>query len=74
MKTLTTNEDVYALLYAPAASAALGAAITTGLLWMLAEKPMTGEEVIRALKIPGKRGYYWLQYLQSFGILETVPQ
>jgi len=74
MKTLTTNEDVYALLHAPAASAALGAAITTGLLWMLAKQPMTGEEVIQALNIPGKRGHYWLQYLQSFGILETVPQ
>lgn len=74
MKTLTTNEDVYTLLQAPAASAALGAAITTGLLWMLAENPMNGEEVAQALNIPGKRGHYWLQYLQSFGILETVPQ
>jgi SAM-dependent methyltransferase len=74
MKILNTSEDIYALLHAPAASAALGAAITTGLLWMLEEKPMTGEEVVRALNIPGKRGYYWLQYLQSFGILETVPQ
>ena len=74
MKTLTTNEDVTVLLYAPAASAALGAAIKTGLLWMLAEKPMNGEEVAHALNIPGKRGHYWLQYLQSFGILESVPQ
>jgi SAM-dependent methyltransferase len=74
MKTLNTNEDVYTLLQAPAASAALGAAITTGLLWMLAENPMNGEEVAQALNIPGKRGHYWLQYLQSFGILETVPQ
>jgi cyclopropane fatty-acyl-phospholipid synthase-like methyltransferase len=62
------------LLHAPAASAALGAAIKTGLLWMLAEKPMNGEEVAQALNIPGKRGHYWLQYLQSFGILETVQQ
>jgi SAM-dependent methyltransferase len=74
MKTVTTNEDVYTLLHAPAASAALGAAITTGLLWMLAEKPMNGDEVSRALKLPGKRGHYWLQYLQSFGILDTIPQ
>jgi SAM-dependent methyltransferase len=74
MKTLTTIDDVDALLHAQAASAALRAAITTGLLWMLAEKPMTGEEVARALNIPGKRGHYWLQYLQSFGILEAVPQ
>ena len=74
MKKLNTNEDVHGLLNAPSASAALGAAITTGLLWMLAEKPMTGEEVVEALNIPGKRGHYWLQYLQSFGILETGPQ
>ena len=74
MKILNTSEDIYMLLHAPAASAALGAAITTGLLWMLAEKPMTGEEVAQTLNIPGKRGHYWLQYLQSFGILETVPQ
>ena len=32
---------------------------------------MNGEEVTQALNIPGKRGYYWLQYLQSFGILES---
>ena len=74
MNKLTTNEDVYLLMHAPAASAALGAAITTGLLWMLAEKPMSGDEVAQALNIPGKRGHYWLQYLESFGILDTVPQ
>lgn len=74
MKRLTTNEEIYSLLHARAASAALGAAISTGLLWMLAEKPMKGEEVVQVLNIPGKRGYYWLQYLQSFGILDTTPQ
>ena len=45
MMKLTSKEDVYDLLSAPTAAAALGAAITTGLLWMLVEKPMTGEEV-----------------------------
>jgi len=74
MKKLITIEDVHELLSAPAASAALGAAIKTGLLWMLAEKPMKGEEVVQALNIPGKRGHYWLQYLHSFGILDAVPQ
>lgn len=73
MGKLTTNEDVNSLLHAPAASAALGAAITTGLLWMLAEKPMAGDEVVKALRIPGKRGYYWLQFLESFGALEITP-
>lgn len=74
MKTLTTNEDVHSLLHATAAAAALGAAIKTGLLWMLAEKAMNGEEVAQALNIPGKRGHYWLQYLESFGVLEITPQ
>lgn len=74
MKTLTTKEDVNSLLHASTAKAALGAAIKTGLLWMLAERPMTAEQVAQALNIPGKRGYYWLQYLQSFGVLESVPQ
>jgi SAM-dependent methyltransferase len=74
MKTINPYEEIYALLHAPARTAALGAAITTGLLWMLAEKPMSGDEVAQALNIPGKRGHYWLQYLQSFGILETVPE
>ncbi len=74
MKKLTTSEDISMLLHAPAVSAALGAAITTGLLWMLAEKPMSGDEVAQALRIPGKRGHYWLQYLQSFGVLDAIPQ
>lgn len=74
MKKLTTTEDVYGLLYAPPASAALGTAIETGLLWMLAENPMDGDGVAKALKIPGKRAHYWLQYLHSLGILDSVPQ
>jgi hypothetical protein len=41
---------------------------------MLAEKPMNGAEVAQALNIPGKRGHYWLHYLQSFGVLEITSQ
>ena len=74
MKKLETDEDVNMLLHAQAASAALGAAITTGLLWLLAEKPMRAEDILEALKIPGKRGHYWLQYLQQFGVLDYVPE
>jgi SAM-dependent methyltransferase len=74
MEKLSTNEDIYALLHARAKTAALGAAITTGLLWMLDEKPLSADKVVKTLKIPGKRGYYWLQFLQSFGIIETTPQ
>ena len=71
---ITTNEDVRMLLNATTASAALGAAISTGLFWLLAERPMSGGEVVQALNIPGKRGHYWLQYLESLGILEKVSQ
>lgn len=75
MKTLNSKEDVYALLFdAPSRSAALGAAIKTGLLWMLAERPMDSDSICQALNIPGKRGYYWLQYLESFSVLEKTSQ
>lgn len=74
MKKISTYEDVHALLHSRPASAALEAAIETGLLWMLAKKPMTGEEVVKALNLPGKRGYYWLQYLNSLGILKEGPR
>ena len=71
MKKLTTKEDISNLLGASASSFALGAAIETGLLEMLAEKPMSGEEVSKAMNIPGKRGHYWLQLLTELGILDV---
>jgi len=70
MKKLTTKEDVTNLLTASVPSLALGAAIETGLLEMLAEKRMSGEEVARVMNIPGKRSHYWLQLLAELGILE----
>jgi ubiquinone/menaquinone biosynthesis C-methylase UbiE len=71
MRRLNTKEDVYGLLYASAASAALGTAVETGLLWMLAEKPLDGATVAQTLNIPNKRCQYWLQFLHSLGILEN---
>jgi hypothetical protein len=70
---LKTKDDVYLLMYSAAPSAALGAAIETGLLWQLAERPMSAVEVAQALNIPGKRGHYWLQVLDELGILENGP-
>lgn len=70
MNKLITKEDILNLLSASMSSFALGAALETGLLEMLAEKPMSGEEVSRIMNIPGKRGYYWLQLLEELGILE----
>lgn len=74
MKKLITQEDVHGLLHASTASAALGTAIETGLLWLLAERPLDGKGVAHALNIPGKRCHYWLQFLHSLGILEETPQ
>ncbi len=74
MKKLTTKEDISSLLTASVSSLALGAAIETGLLQMLAEKPMDGECVAKALNIPGKRGHYWLQILEELGIIEADSQ
>ena len=74
MKKLTTKEDIFSLLSASTSSTALGAAIETGLLEMLAKKPMTGDEVSQAMNLPGKRGHYWLQMLTELGILEQDSQ
>lgn len=67
---LTTKDDVYLLLKSTTWSAALGAAIETGLLWQLAAQPLSASEIVAGLSIPGKRGYYWLQLLEKMGILE----
>ena len=72
MKKLNTKSDVYDLLSASTASAALGAAIETGLLWLLEDRRMDAESVAKALHIPLKRCHYWLQLLYSIGILEKV--
>lgn len=74
MKRLETKEDVYALLNTSINSAALGAAVETGLLWLLADKPMDAAGVAQKLNIPLRRCSYWLQILHVLGILEKVPQ
>ena len=74
MKKVMTKEDLSDLLRGFSSSIAFGAALETGLLQMLAEKPMDGKSVVLAMNIPGKRGYYWLQLLEELGILEVGPQ
>jgi len=49
-------------------------AIEAGLIWLLAERPLSAAEIVQALSIPGKRGCYWLQLLEHVGILEGGPQ
>jgi cyclopropane fatty-acyl-phospholipid synthase-like methyltransferase len=73
MQKMISKDDVDALFSAAATSAALGAAIETGLLWLLAERPLNAGEVASALEIPEKRCRYWLQLLSEMGILEYGP-
>lgn len=68
-----SKDAIRELLHAIPASAALGSAIETGLLWLLADKPLSAQEVVQTMNIPGKRGYYWLQYLEEIGVLELSP-
>lgn len=70
---LKNKDDVYLVMNAATLSAALGAAIETGLLWQLAAKPMSAAEVAQDLNIPGKRCHYWLQVLDELGILQNGP-
>jgi len=70
---LKTKDDIYLLMYSAVPSAALGAAIETGLLWRLATEPMSVADVAQAYNIPGKRCNYWLQVLDQLGILENGP-
>lgn len=71
---LTTPQEVNALWQAATPAAALGAAIETGLLWLLQKEPLAAPEIVRRLEIPGRRGYYWLQVLENIGVLEGGPQ
>ena len=61
----TTTDDVFDLLDAYVTSAALGAAMESGLFWLLKEQPLDVAGVARALGIPINRCRYWLQILSS---------
>jgi predicted O-methyltransferase YrrM len=67
---LTTTGDVFDCLSAYVASAALGTAIELGLFWLLADQPLDAPGVAQALNIPIKRCQYWLQLLDSMGLIE----
>jgi SAM-dependent methyltransferase len=73
MRGFETPEDVIEWLQAYSASAALGAALELGLPWLLAARPMAGDEVARALGIPPARCRAWLLVLGRIGLLEAGP-
>jgi SAM-dependent methyltransferase len=69
-----TKDDIWDLLKGHVTSAALGAALELGLFWMLAKRPMTEAETGEALDIPENRCRYWLQLLESIGLVKHTPQ
>ncbi len=67
---LETTEDILALLAGSVASAALGAAMELGVFWLLAERPLSTQQVAQSLNIPLNRCHHWLQFLCKLGLLE----
>ncbi len=68
MKPATTD-DVLDLIDGYVTSAALGAALELGLFWLLAEQPLDADGVAEVLQIPKNRCQYWLQILDSTGLI-----
>jgi predicted TPR repeat methyltransferase len=69
----TTTDAVFDLMDSYLTSAALGAAMEWGLFWLLAEQPLDAAGVGQELGIPTNRCRYWLQLLESVGLVEQVP-
>jgi SAM-dependent methyltransferase len=67
-----TTDDVFDLVDSNLTSAALGAAMELGLFWLLAEQPLDAAGVGQELGIPTNRCRYWLQLLESVGLVEQV--
>ena len=70
----STKDDIFDYLLSFASSAALGAALELGLFWLLDERPLDAAGVARALGIPASRCQYWLQLLESIGLVDQVAQ
>jgi predicted O-methyltransferase YrrM len=68
-----TADDLFDLLDANLTSTAVGTALELGLFWLLAEQSLDAEGVGQALDIPTNRCRYWLQLLESVGLLDQVP-
>ncbi len=65
-----TTEDILELMNGSIFAAVLGAAMELGLFWLLAEKPLSAQELAQTLNIPLNRCHYWLQILCKLGLLE----
>jgi SAM-dependent methyltransferase len=66
-----TTDDVFDLMESYVTAAALGAAMELGLFWLLEEGLSSVEQIARELHIPNRRCGYWLQVLESTGLIEA---
>jgi SAM-dependent methyltransferase len=66
----TTTEDIFDLIEAYIASAALNSALELGLFWLLASQPLDAPSVAHLLDIPVGRCRHWLQLLATMGLLD----
>jgi hypothetical protein len=64
-----TTEEVFDLLDSYVTAAAVGTAMELGLFWLLDEGPMDSEAVAYKLQIPPRRCHYWLEHIESTGLL-----
>lgn len=71
---LTTKDEVFDFLWSYTAPLAVGAAMELGLFWLLARQPLDAAHVAEALKVPQNRCNYWLQLLESIGLLEKTSR
>ena len=69
MKPQTTDE-VFDLMDSYVTAAALGAAMELGLFWLIDEQPLETQAIAEALGIRFNRCRYWLQHLQTTGLIE----
>ena len=68
----STSDDIFVLIDSFGISAAVGAAMETGLFWLLAQQPLNTQSVAHELNIPHNRCRVWLQMLCSYGLLEQT--
>ena len=70
----STSDDIFVLIDSFGISAAVGAAMETGLFWLLAQQPLNAQSVAHELNIPHNRCRVWLQMLCSYDLLEQTDE
>ena len=68
----STTKDVFDLMDSYVTAAAVGTAMELGLFWLLDEGPMDADAIAKELQIPPRRCHYWLDHIESTGLLERI--